>query len=444
MPTLLAVALISTMSAWAAAARPVPVIRVDTSSILPAAAAAGYSDVAAKAAPAVVSIITERGKEGGLGSGVIISPDGFILTNGHLIAKAGRIIVTVPGRGSDFRATIVGIDSKTDVGVIKIEGEDFPTAVFADSGKLAIGDVVLAIGSPFGIGQTVTMGIVSALSRSNMGIEDYEDFIQTDAAINPGNSGGALVDVQGRLVGLNTAILSPTGGSLGIGFAVPSNLVRSIMDSLARRGHVVRGFLGAVMQDLSPGLSRRFGVDEGGGALIGEITPGGPADKAGLKPGDVVTRFSGKPVRGSNAMRLTVTGLAPGSKVTIGYVRDGRTRTAEAVLGRLPDEKDVAAAIDNSGASAGGISLYDVTPEIARKLGLPSALNGALVVEIEPGSGPWRAGLRPGDVIVEIEDHPVRTALEAVSALNNTAAPEALLRVWSRGSQKFVALPRPD
>ena len=348
----------------------------------------------------------------------------------------------MPGRGSDFRATVVGIDSKTDVGVIKIEGEDFPAAVFGDSGKLSIGDVVLAIGSPFGIGQTVTMGIISALSRSNMGIEDYEDFIQTDAAINPGNSGGALVDVQGRLVGLNTAILSPTGGSLGIGFAVPSNLVRSIMDSLARRGIVVRGFLGAVMQDISPGLARRFGVEEGGGAIIGEVTPGGPADKAGLKPGDVVTRFGGKPVRGSNAMRLTVTQLAPGSKVAIGYVREGRALSAEAVLGRLPDEKDVAAALDSAGASAGGLSLYDLTPEIARKLGLPSALNGALVVEIEPGSGPWRAGLRPGDVIVEIEERPVRTASEAVSALNHTAAPEALLRVWSRGSQKFVALPR--
>jgi serine protease Do len=444
MSTFLAVALMSTMAAWAEAPRPVPVLRVDNSPLKTAASAAGYAEVAARAAPAVVSIITERGKEGGLGSGVIVSPDGFILTNGHLVAKAGRITVSVPGRGSDFRATVVGIDAKTDVGVIKIEGENFPSAVFADSGKLAIGDVVLAIGSPFGIGQTVTMGIVSALSRSNMGIEDYEDFIQTDAAINPGNSGGALIDVQGRLVGINTAILSPTGGSLGIGFAVPSNLVRSIMDSLARRGHVVRGFLGAVMQDLSPGLARRFGVEEGGGALVGEITPGGPAEKAGLKPGDVVTQFGGKPVRGSNAMRLTVVQTAPGSKVAIGYVRGGEHRSVEAVLGRLPDEKDVAAALDNSSRSTEGLSLYDLTPDISRRLGLPSALTGALVVEIEPGSSPWRAGLRPGDVIVEIEDHPVRTASEAVAALNKISSAEALVRVWSRGSQRFVALPRTE
>ena len=443
MSALLALALLLSPGA---AARPVPVVRYDGSSLARSAEPmTGFAAVAAKAAPSVVSIISERGRDGGLGSGVLVSPDGFILTNGHLVMKAGRITVTVPGRGSDFRAKVVGIDPKTDVAVLKIEGTGFPTAVFADSTKLAIGDLVLAIGSPFGIGQTVTMGIVSALSRSNIGIEDYEDFIQTDAAINPGNSGGALVDAHGRLVGLNTAILSPTGGSLGIGFAVPANLVRSIMDSLARTGKVVRGYLGAAMQDLSPGLARRFGVEEGGGALVGEITPGGPAEKAGLLPGDVVVLFAGKPVCGSSPLRLAVTQLLPGSKVPIVYVRDGKREAAVAELGRMPEDKDDAAGLEEvSGRATGGLSLYDLTPPIARRLGMPSGLVGALVVEIEPGSPPWRSGLRPGDVIFEIEQRKVTTATEAVAELNRVSTKEALLRVWSKGSQRYVALPKKD
>jgi serine protease Do len=429
----------------ARADRPAPAVRVDASSPVRAAIMGGFAEVAAKAAPSVVSIVSDHGRDGGgLGSGVIVSPDGFILTNGHLVAKSGRITVSVPGRGSDFRARVVGIDPKTDVAVLKIEGEDFPAAVFADSAKLAIGDVVLAIGSPFGIGQTVTMGIVSAVSRGNIGIEDYEDFIQTDAAINPGNSGGALVDVQGRLVGINTAILSPTGGSLGIGFAVPANLVRSVMDSLARRGKVVRGYLGAVMQDLTPGLARRFGVEEGGGALVGEITPGGPAEKAGLRPGDVVVKLAGKPVLGSSPMRLAVTQLAPGSKVPIEFVRDGRRSSATAVLGLLPDDRDAAAPFDEPSRTLEGLSLYDLTPDVGRKLGTPPGLNGALVVEIEPGSGPWRAGLRPGDVIVEIERRSIRSAAEAETALNRASASEALVRLWTRGSFRYAALPRKE
>lgn len=442
MSALLIFALIPALSARAA--RPLPMIQVDASaSVRPAAVVAGFAEVAAKAAPAVVSIISERGREGGgLGSGVLVSPDGFILTNGHLVARAPRITVTVPGRGSDFRAAVVGVDPKTDVALIKIEGNDFPAAVFGDSAQLAIGDIVLAIGSPFGIGQTVTMGIVSALSRGNIGIEDYEDFIQTDAAINPGNSGGALVDIQGRLVGLNTAILSPNGGSLGIGFAVPANLVRSVMDSLALRGKVVRGFLGAALQDLSPGLARRFGVEEGAGALVAEVVEGGPADKAGLQPRDIIARLAGKPVQGSAMMRLAVTQLAPGAKVSIDFMRDGQRRSAEAVIGLLPDDNDEDSTFDGSGRVQKGMSLYDLTSDIGRRLGTPTGLTGALVVEIEAGSGPWRAGLRPGDVIIEVESRSIGSASEAVAALNRASSKEALVRLWSRGGYRYAALPR--
>ncbi|MCX6923437.1 MAG: trypsin-like peptidase domain-containing protein [Verrucomicrobia bacterium] len=229
----------------------------------------------------------------GLGSGVIVSKDGYILTNNHVVDNADSLHVTLQD-GREFTAKVIGRDPKSDVAVIKIEANDLPAVPMADSDKVQVGDIVLAIGNPFGVGQTVTTGIVSATGRGNLGIEDYEDFIQTDAAINPGNSGGALVDVEGRLIGINTAIFSGSGGNQGIGFAIPSDLARNVMDSLVKYGHVTRGYLGLMIQDVNPALAKEFGLKENSGALIGDVVPNGPADKAGLKNGDVATAEPGR------------------------------------------------------------------------------------------------------------------------------------------------------
>ena len=249
--------------------------------------------------------------EHGLGSGVIVSKDGYILTNNHVVDNASEVKVTLQD-GREFTAKVIGRDPKSDIAVVKINADNLPTVPMADSSKVEVGDVVLAIGNPFGVGQTVTEGIVSAKDRGNMGIEDYEDFIQTDAAINPGNSGGPLVDVDGRVIGINTAILSRTGGSQGVGFAIPSDLARNVMDSLIEYGHVTRGYLGIMIQNVTPTLAREFNLKQPGGALVGEVVPDGPAANAGFKDGDVVLEFNHKPVTDSENLKLTVAETQPG------------------------------------------------------------------------------------------------------------------------------------
>src|SRR5208282_3939411 len=244
-------------------------------------------------------------RQHGLGSGVIVTKDGYILTNNHVVEHADEVKVTLQD-GREFTAKVVGRDPKSDVAVIKIDAKDLPALPMADSDKVQVGDIVLAVGNPFGVGQTVTTGIVSATGRGNLGIEDYEDFIQTDAAINPGNSGGALVDVEGRLIGINTAIYSRSGGNMGIGFAIPSDLARNVMDSLIQYGHVTRGYLGVMIQDVTPALAKEFKLKDTTGALIGDVVPKGPADKAGLKEGDVVLDYDGKKVTDSRHLKLTV------------------------------------------------------------------------------------------------------------------------------------------
>ena len=237
-------------------------------------------------------------KERSLGSGVIVSSDGYIITNNHVIEGASEIKVVLPNK-REFKGKLIGADSRSDVAVIKIDDKDLPAITWGDSDKLRPGEMVMAVGSPFGLTQSVTMGIISAVGRANIGIEDYEDFIQTDAAINPGNSGGALVNMRGELVGINTAIFSRTGGYQGIGFAVPSNMAKQVMESLIRTGKVVRGWLGVSVQDVTPALSKQFGVPVGEGALVGEVVKGSPAEKAGFKQGDVIVEFNGKKVEDS-------------------------------------------------------------------------------------------------------------------------------------------------
>jgi Do/DeqQ family serine protease len=277
-------------------------------------------------------------REHGLGSGVIVSPDGYILTNNHVIEGANEINVYASDK-REMKARVIGADPKTDIAVVKVEGKNMPTLPFADSSQAQVGDIALAIGNPFGIGQTVTMGIISATGRGDLGIEDYEDFIQTDAAINPGNSGGALINASGQLIGVNTAILSGAGGNQGVGFAVPSNLARAVMNQLLRNGKVVRGYLGVMIQPVTPEIAKALNLPDARGALVSEVTAGAPAAKAGMAPGDCIVELNGQRVDDSRELRLKTGELAPGSNVKLKLIRDGNPREVSITLGELPKEK---------------------------------------------------------------------------------------------------------
>lgn len=387
-------------------------------------------------------------KQTGVGSGVIVTKDGYILTNNHVVENADEVRVQLGDSGGDeYTAKVVGTDPKTDIALLKIDakGKSFPAVTTTNSDQLLVGDVVLAVGNPFGIGQTVTMGIVSATGRATLGLE-YEDFIQTDAAINMGNSGGALVDAEGRLVGINTAILSRTGGNQGIGFAVPINLARYVMENLIEHGRVVRGFMGVNIQDISPGLAEKFELKERKGALIADVTPESPADEAGLKAGDVVLELDGKPVRDSRNLKLQVAQIAPGKEVPVKISRDGKVQELEVKLKEFPQDKALAknsASPMDSGDVTDGITVDDITPEARQQFNIPRNVKGALVTDVAQDSPGYEAGLRPGDVILEMNRKSVRTSEEAVT-LSEGLKDDVLLRVWSRGGSRFVVLKKAE
>ena len=379
----------------------------------------------------------------GLGSGVIITKDGYILTNNHVVDGASEVDVTLLD-GREFKhAKVVGRDPKSDIAVVKISATDLPTVPMADSDKVEVGDVVLAVGNPFGVGQTVTKGIVSAKERSGMGIEGYEDFIQTDAAINPGNSGGALVDIDGRLIGINTAILSRSGGSQGVGFAIPSGMARNVMQSLIAYGHVTRGYLGLIPQDVTPALAGEFKLKEAKGALVSEVEAEGPAAKAGFKEGDVILTFNGQPVADSLHLRLEVADAKPGSTVPIEILRDGATRTLKATVKLLPGTEEVAA--NDAGASSdtgtlNGVGVADVDPQVRHQLNLPINITGAVITQVDPSSASADAGLKAGDVIEEINHHAVKDANDAVTLTSNPADKRTLLRIWADGGSRYIVV----
>jgi serine protease Do len=376
----------------------------------------------------------------GMGSGVIVTKDGYILTNNHVVDNADEVKVALQD-GREFVAKVIGKDPKTDVAVVKIEARDVPYALVADSDKIEVGDLVLAIGNPFGIGQTVTMGMVSATGRANVGV-DYEDFIQTDAAINPGNSGGALVDAEGRLIGINTAILSRSGGNQGIGFAIPVNLAKDVMEKLVQDGKVTRGYVGLMIQDITAGLARQFKLTDNRGALVGDVVAKGPADKAGVKTGDVVMEYAGKPVRDSRQFRLQVARTKPGEKVPVKVLRDGSTKTLEVTIQELPGTEGVAKA-DREATDTGtlnGVEVANVDAEARRRFNLPENVRGAVVSSIEPDSAAAEAGLRVGDVILEINRQAVKNADEAVRLTEHPKDKTTLLRVWSNGGTRFVVV----
>ncbi len=354
--------------------------------------------------------------EHGLGSGVIVTKDGYILTNDHVVDDADKVKVTLED-GREFTAKVIGKDRGSDVAVVKIDAQDLPAITLADSSKIEVGDVVLAVGNPFGLGQTVTMGIISATGRAAMDLK-YQDFIQTDAAINPGNSGGALVDTDGRLIGVNTAIFSRSGGNEGIGLAIPTDLAREVMVSLVKDGKVIRGYIGVGIQPLTPVLAKQFALENDKGALIGEVAPNGPAAKAGLRSGDVIQEFNGKAITDARQLSLEVANVAPGEKVPVRIWRDGSAKTLDVVVKEIPGEAQLAKneiSQPDSSDTLQGVAVTDLNPQTRRQYSVDRKITqGAIVTQVDPASAAADAGLKEGDVIMEINKQPVKSADDAV------------------------------
>jgi serine protease Do len=382
---------------------------------------------------------TER--EQGLGSGVIVNPDGYLVTNNHVVADASDVEVFTETRNK-FRAKVIGTDPRTDIAVIKIDASGLPTLTLADSSLLKVGDVVFAIGQPFGIGETATMGIVSATGRGLGGaIEHYEDFIQTDAAINPGNSGGALIDLRGNLVGINTAIISGAGGgNQGVGFAIPINLVHSVMDQIIEHGKVIRGYLGISIQGVDPDMAKAFGLSRGGGALISDVSPDGPAAKAGLARGDIVLELNGQSVNGPDDLSVRISQMAPGSVAHLKTFRDRQNRDVDVTLAEAPEQPTAGQKGPQTPAALGGMQVQDLTPEIARELKLPASQTGVVVTQLDPSSAAAAAGIRQGDVIEEVNRKPVRNVEQFRQALAASGNQAVLLLVNRGGNTHFVVI----
>jgi serine protease Do len=384
-----------------------------------------------------------RRREQSLGSGVIVGADGVIITNNHVVAQAEKIRVALKD-GREFEAKLAGSDPKSDVAVLRVDAKDLPAIAVADSSKIRIGDVVLAIGNPFGIGQTVTMGIISAVGRANIGITDYEDFIQTDAAINPGNSGGALVTMDGQLVGINTAIVSRSGGYQGIGFAIPSNMAMQIKDSILQHGRVVRGWLGVVIQDITEELAKSLDVPARSGVLVSDVTPDSPAAKAGLKRGDVITAIDGVKTTDSAHLRNLVALAGKGKKVKVDLLREGKEKSVEVTLAEQPADGSISVSgreqAEDSGLFA-GVTVQELDAATRSRLRVPPNVRGILVARVDPRSPAASMGLRPGDVIVEVNR--IETpSVEAFRKATRQSERRALVLVYRDGATIFMSLSR--
>lgn len=378
-------------------------------------------------------------REQSLGSGVIVTSDGTILTNNHVIDGASDIEVQLSDK-REFKAKLIGSDPRTDVAVLKIDASGLPTLSIGDSSRLQVGDIIFAIGDPFGVGETATMGIVSATGRSGLGIENYEDFIQTDAAINPGNSGGAMIDLHGNLIGVNTAIATGGGeGNVGIGFAIPINMARSVMDQIVSHGKVVRGYLGLYPQDVTPQIAKQFGLNGPGGALVSEVSPDSPAAKAGIKRGDVILKLNGEPVNSANDLRLRISQTAPGTSVKLQISRDGKAQDVAVVLGELPEKEANATPGESGGGGLQGIKVQELTPELAQQLNLPAGTHGVVVSDVDPAS-PAAGDLQRGDVIQEVNHQPVASVEQYRKALSSAGNQPVLLLVNSGGVTHYVVV----
>ncbi|MDF0650507.1 MAG: serine protease [Nitrospira sp. LK265] len=381
-----------------------------------------------------------RGPRRGQGSGVIVSPDGYILTNNHVIDKAREVNVTLPDK-REFKGKIIGTDPKTDLAVVKINATDLSALSWGDGSRLQVGEYVLAVGNPFGLNSTVTLGIVSAIGRGHMGITQYEDFIQTDAAINPGNSGGALVNTRGELVGINTAIFSQTGGYQGVGFAVSTAMAKPIYESLLKTGKVVRGYLGVGIQDLNQDLARSFNIKNSKGALVSDVREDSPAEQAGLKQGDVIVEYQDTPVVDGVALQRLVTKTSAGTTVPVKVIRDGQEREMTVRIVEQPDETKVAK-VERGGTdyALSGLAVEDLDQATSKELGLKGK-RGVVVTGVAPDSGAEKAGLMPGDVIREINRQPIKSVedFEKVSS-NVQKGDSVLILVNRRGNSLFLSV----
>jgi serine protease Do len=379
------------------------------------------------------------------GSGFIINPDGLIVTNNHVIRDARRITVTLDD-GQTLPATVVGADPRTDIALLKIDAHHaLPYVELGNSSNVQPGEWVIAIGNPFGLSETVTAGIVSALSR-DIGAGPYDQFIQVDAPINEGNSGGPLLTQDGKVVGMNTAILSPTGGSIGIGFAIPSNLIKQITNDLQQSGHVTRGYIGVEAQEISPAMSKALSLPSAGGALIAAVEPNTPAERGGLQPGDVIRSVNGEQVKNPRDLALDVAGVQPGDTAHLDVLRDGHDQTMDVRVAQLPSEQQMA---QNGGQphqerNRLGLALGALSPDVAGQLNLPDGTKGAVVTEVQPGSPADQAGIQAGDVIVGVGTRPVTDPAQAANAIRNAERngdQAVALRIIHDGQPAFVAVP---
>lgn len=437
---------------------------------------ASYADIVERVSPAVVTVRSERKVtasaennpfandpmfrqffgnklpemqnkpqiERGLGSGVIVESNGFILTNNHVVDGATQVKIDLPDKRT-FNAKVVGTDPASDLAVLKIEAANLPVLPLGNSDKVRVGDVVLAIGNPLGLRQTVTSGIISAKGRQT-GLSDgsFEDFLQTDAPINQGNSGGALVNMNGELIGINSQILSPSGGNIGIGFSIPSNMAKSVMDQLVKEGKVRRGMLGVGIQDVTSSLAENFGLKEVRGVLVNSIVPDGPAAKAGLKQGDVILSLNGVNVADGNELRNRVSASAPNTEITIGFLRDGSEQTAKVNLGELvsknTDKDKNGNSTENSEQGKLGVALQPLTPQIAQQLGLKGVSEGVVIADVQDGSPADEAGLQQGDVILQINRQNIKTVDEVKNAVAKANSKTVLLLINRGGNTVYVTV----
>ena len=382
-------------------------------------------------------------KQRGQGSGFIISPDGYILTNNHVVDNADKITVILSDE-REFTASLIGADPQSDVALIKIDdGSDLPTLPLGDSDTLEVGEWVIAIGNPFGLSQTVTAGVVSAKGRSSVGINEYENFIQTDAAINPGNSGGPLVNIKGEVVGINSALYSRTGGYMGIGFAIPINMVKSIQDQLKESGKVTRGWLGVGIQDVTKELALSFGLDKAEGILVSMVQDGSPAEKAKIQQGDVIISLNGTKLSDTADLRHKVAALLPGSTATLDIIRDGKERSIEVKIGERAMDKepgDMTPGGDDTGLTQFGLTFQELTAEIAQRFGYKDK-KGIIIATVEPGSPAAEAGLRPGQLVQEVNREVVKNLDDLEGALSSSSDPKRLLlRISTGNNSRYVPL----
>ncbi len=393
-----------------------------------------------------------------LGSGVVVSPDGYILTNNHVVEGATDIKVSFSNE-KEIPAKVIGTDTASDLAVIKVDQSNLPTLALANSSSSQVGDIVLAIGNPFGLGQTVTMGIVSAKGRSGLGIEQVEDFIQTDAAINPGNSGGALINTRGELIGINTAIVGgQTGGNVGIGFAIPANMAQNVMAQLIKSGKVERGFIGIMPNGIAPGQEQAYGLKPGQtGVAISQVDADSPGGRAGLQVGDVIVAVNGNPVQDENSFRIQVAGMAPGTKVDLRIVRNGEEQTVPLTLGenteygktRGGNHEGSGSPAEGAASALDGVQVDSISSDIQQKLNLPTRITGVVVTDVAEGSSAAESGLQEGDVVERVNHQKVSNLSDFNAAVKASAGHQVLLLVYrsdqqGNGASRFIVIQNPN